>query len=266
MDQKARTQLHRKFINHKIFIFIKFTFLFLQSLNNNVFLKQIAKLKHYTGSTKTINSLTSSTDSSSTQNLNQFHHTSSINGSTTNTNSGDLGVPKSLFNIFKTKSNSSLSEIGVMNKSSNFLSKLTSSSGSSTNKLNTMNFFNRLSSQIKSNDFDDDENEKNTSITVNNLNQTDLVFDELSGILNKSTGRKVILDEDFKEKMKLIVQQTELTKKHEIDKVRWMCRIMTLVFFLFMFIFFIVFVVELHSIGNKLLNQLNNLSNSSHSL
>ena len=87
-------------------------------------------------------------------------------------------MPKSFQNLFKTKSNTSLSEIGAasMNKSNNFLGKTSKNSS-----INRINFGSRL-----------DQNETmSLNVPVNNLNQTDIVFDELSVILNKSSSQKV---------------------------------------------------------------------------
>ena len=91
-------------------------------------------------------------------------------------------MPKSFLNIFKTKSNTSLSDIGAasMNKSINFLGKASKNSS-----VNRINLISQLSSRL-------DENETMSLVVpVNNLNQTDVVFDELSVILNKSSSQKV---------------------------------------------------------------------------
>lgn len=215
------------------------------SLSNNVFLKQIAKLKTNNGSSKSINSV----NSLSSNNLNQYLHTSSVNSiksNTSSTNESSLNMPKTFLNLFKNKSNSNLSEIDKINinRSTNFLGKI--SAGSSIMKLNA-----------KLNDCDD-ESEKNVSFSqaaaVNNCNQTDLVFDELSIMLNKSSNNKVLLDDEFKENIRIIVKQSEILKKHQVDKVRLICTIWTFLFFLFMLIFFIFFIFKLHSIGTKILN------------
>ena len=69
-----------------------------------------------------------------------------------------------------------------MNKSTNYLGK--SSNNSSKNRINLIS---QLSSRL-------DENEVSLSVTaipVSILNQTDLVFDELSVMLNKSSSQKV---------------------------------------------------------------------------
>jgi hypothetical protein len=214
-------------------------------LSNNVFLKQIAKLKTNNGSSKSINSV----NSLSSNNLNQYLHTSSVNSiksNTSSTNESSLNMPKTFLNLFKNKSNSNLSEIDKINinRSTNFLGKI--SAGSSIMKLNA-----------KLNDCDD-ESEKNVSFSqvaaVNNCNQTDLVFDELSIMLNKSSNNKVLLDDEFKENIRIIVKQSEILKKHQVDKVRLICTIWTFLFFLFMLIFFIFFIFKLHSIGTKILN------------
>ena len=214
-------------------------------MSNNVFLKQIAKLKTNNGSSKSINSV----NSLSSNNLNQYLHTSSVNSiksNTSSTNESSLNMPKTFLNLFKNKSNSNLSEIDKINinRSTNFLGKI--SAGSSIMKLNA-----------KLNDCDD-ESEKNVSFSqvaaVNNCNQTDLVFDELSIMLNKSSNNKVLLDDEFKENIRIIVKQSEILKKHQVDKVRLICTIWTFLFFLFMLIFFIFFIFKLHSIGTKILN------------
>lgn len=215
-------------------------------LNNNVFLKQIAKLKSNSGSSKSVNSITSAYSSSN--NINQC--TSSINSiKSAAYNEKSPKIPKRFQNLFKTKSNSSLSQIGAasLNKSTNYLGK--SSNNSSKNRINLIS---QLSSRL-------DENEVSltvTAIPVSNLNQTDLVFDELSVMLNKSSSQKVTLDDEFKENIRFIVKQSELLKKHQTDKVRWICTIWTYLFFFLMFLFIIVFVFELHSIGIKLMKEL----------
>lgn len=214
-----------------------------------MFLKQIAKLKHYTGSSRSINSANSSNnDLTGSQQFNTYQHTSSVNSINRHiSHDSKSRVPKAFANLFKTRSNTSLSEI---NKVSSLTSKA-ASVASSTNKLNSLNLFR----QYSINDEMEVTSLNNMTQVVSNLNKTNLVFDEISDMLNKSTGRKVILDDEFRENLNLIVQQSELMKKHQTDKVRFICKFFTFLFFLFMFVFFMLFLYELHSIGSKLLNQ-----------
>ena len=96
-------------------------------------------------------------------------------------------MPKSFQNLFKTKSNTSLSEIGAasLSKSNNYLGRI--STDSSTNRIHLLT---QLSSKLEE---IENVNDKTLSLAgpVSNLNQTDLVFDELSVILNKSSSQKV---------------------------------------------------------------------------
>jgi hypothetical protein len=89
-------------------------------------------------------------------------------------------------------------------------------------------------------------------VSIANTNKTDQVFDALHMIINQNSTQMIYVDDDFVQNIRLIVEQTEQTKRRKLDKNRCFCRLFTMAFFLLMFMFVCLFLKTLHSIALNL--------------
>ena len=234
-------------------------------LTNAKFLKQLNKLKHYESS-RSINSNTSlSSNTSYGNNLNANgmsnpnNDTLSEIGSTKSSLTRNIqGKLLSFFGSFKNSLSASTSVAVSKNNVSEFVDQL--------NQLDCKLDQNQLRDHItfKINSVADEETENtdllNKSFNLNHSSktslthfQTDQVYDALSMAIN-NPNNNIVLDKKFIEDVRIIVQQSELIKKRQIDKSIFICKVLITLFFLFIFSLVVLFFITLNSIANNFLN------------
>jgi hypothetical protein len=195
-------------------------------------------------------------------------------------------VPESFLNLFRTRSESQ-SAIENANNIFGMLDRTFSDSNSTTNcytdpptnakgSTNRMAAAEDVTSSFKASIYHQSHNLNHSTragslLNINtpggrSVNPTDQMFDALSSILINTQGTTVDTTtrvpqtaqdlnatnskenrEKFLENVKLIVKQSEMIKKHKINKSIFICRTLTFLMFLFMFLFVMFF---LHTIAS----------------
>lgn len=220
-------------------------------LTNNVFLKQLSRLKP-TGSTKSINSLQSISSTS----LNRFNHSHSDPDRHSIKSSFSKrvkqGMPDSLIALFKSKKSVSRSNVSDVLDQSVFLENN-----------NDLPFSNQVSINLNEERFmfNDKKNSQedllNASLslkaaTLAGQNKPNEMYDAISMIMHYPK-RNIETDEEFIRNIKLILKQSELSKKRKINKSICICRLFTSLFFTFMFLLVVYFIKRIFSISNQFL-------------
>ena len=254
-------------------------------LTNTPFLKQLNKLKHVAGSNKSINS----TNSSNADRIDIAEpDTQSVKSNLSQRLMKKASlVPESFRTLFRTKSDnrakneSNLIELldqSFFETKSNLDTSSNVNEKSSTLHVNRVGSREEASSSSKSLGFTPTNLNTNSAsqkasflnlnlITASNSNSTDKVFDAISSIIqnqhisldlqSKKKNANFVENLESREKLienvRLIVKQSEMLKKHRINKSIFMCRFFTFMVFLLMFIFVLYFIKTILSITDRFL-------------
>lgn len=216
-------------------------------LTNVFFIKQLSKLKQHNGSSKSINSI----QSGSSLNRNSILVENDFDTHSLHK------IPEAFLSLFRSSSSRSqsktnLSDIiyqsnNLLNESFKYSPNLNQNKKLNQEESNLNTTFNSgKQSLVHLN-----SNSSNASVA----NKTDKVFDALSNILLQQTSqnRKIYLENEFIENVKLIVKHSEMIKKKKLDKSIFMCRFITFLFFLFMLMLVCYFLKTLHSISSNII-------------
>jgi hypothetical protein len=238
-------------------------------LTNTAFLKQFNKLKQHGGSNKSINSTNSQNRYSTiSDHTDMSADTQSIQSSSSQKNK--FKMPQSFKTLFRGQSSRS-------NMDQNFMDLLEQNANfDNDNQTATLNrsllYQSSRNEEVFSNykslhcgpSSTTNMNSAKTSFLNLNSNKTDKVFDALSSIISQQNN--IILNdkannkinsientEKFIENVRLIVKQSELIKKHKINKSIFVCRLFTFLVFLFIAIFVLYFVKTILAITSQFL-------------
>lgn len=228
-------------------------------LTNAFFVKQIGKLKNLSASNKSLSSIHSSSSLTNGQVEFEFETKSMLSDAVHFQKAKNrLHIPQSFLSIFRSDSPHKASRTNIsdlLNESARLSPTFEPKRHPEIDDphLNTTFYSNINSNHMKQ--------------SVHNLNQTDKVFDALSNILIGNTqsnhqinpvssntyynNGKIHLDHEFIENVKLIVRENEANKKRKINKSRFMCSLITFLFFLLMFMLICYFLITLNSIANN---------------
>ena len=228
-------------------------------LTNNVFLKQLSKLKHH-GSTRSINSLTGSSNDTSNNNNNNNNSEScksSLNNlnikSLNSTDSGSIRsglnnfIPESFLALFSP--NLAKADAKSSASTTNILANQVSQNGggggsdrppfmSSTMRMNTCS---PPSSQ-----------HQHQQPSTPSTNVTDQMFDVIKNVIENpeaiGASSHLVFDKEFLENVRLIVKHSDSIRKRKADKSIFMCRLAAFVFLALMAIMFAYFLKTVVSI------------------
>lgn len=231
-------------------------------LTNAFFIKQFGRLKNLSASNKSLSSIHSSsslTNGPSNPVEFEFDTKSMLSDAAHYGKAKNrLHIPQSFLSMFRSDSSPY--------KSKNNISEFLSESA----RLSPTFGLNRRSDADDANlntTFHSNITPHNIRNSSQNINQTDKVFDALSNILignttsthqvnqvssnNYYNNGKIHLDNEFIENVKLIVRENEAIKKRKINKSRFMCSLVTFLFFVLMFLLICYFLFTVNSIANN---------------
>lgn len=231
-------------------------------LTNSAFLKQLSKLKHYTGSVRSVNSTNSSSDPATPTDGKEFDAQSFKSRSSINSNQSRKNrTPANLLSLFRTHSKSSRlnldelisSNLEIVGGGDNGAELLHAKTYQPPNTP-TISFAHLSSSNSTSN------------------NRADKLVDVLNSIIINSNNDSTsdLKQNELLNNLRLLLKHSEMMKRQKLDKSIFICRLFIFFFFLLMFLMICYFLKTIHSISNNFLkveqyehqfiNQFNNSS------